>query len=68
MSGCWVFQETEKSADGVLCTVGFFRPDGSWCGESDVHGKTRQEAYTKAAERVHYLNGGSVECRNEREE
>ena len=40
-----------KSEPG-LWTVGFYRPDGKWMPESD------HESEEKAAERVHYLNGG----------
>ena len=35
-----------------LYTVGFYRPDGKWEPESD------HEDREKAAERVHFLNGG----------
>jgi len=36
-----------------LWTVGFYKPDGTWEPESD-HAST-----SAAAERVHWLNGGS---------
>jgi len=35
-----------------LYTVGFYNPNGEWEPESD------HETAEKAAERVHYLNGG----------
>lgn len=38
---------------GSLWTVGFYSPDGKWNPESD------HESPEKAAERVHYLNGGA---------
>ncbi len=38
-----------------VCTVGFYKPDGKWCSESDHATKE------KAAARVHYLNGGVAE-------
>ena len=47
-----------ESEHGVLCTVGFYKPDGKWVAESDHN--TEQAA----AERVHYLNGG-VESKSE---
>ena len=37
-----------------LWTVGFYNPDGKWVPESDW------ESTEKAAERVHYLNGGET--------
>jgi len=40
-----------KSEPG-LYTVGFYKPDGGWEPESDHVNED------KAAERVHYLNGG----------
>jgi hypothetical protein len=57
MSG-YVYIKTEKShSEGGeyypgLWTVGFFTPEGRFEPESD-HGSAE-----KAAERVHYLNGG----------
>lgn len=45
----WVYIKSETR----LWTVGFYRPDGNWEAES---GYASAEA---AAERVHYLNGGS---------
>ncbi len=44
----WVYTQFEPS----LWTVGFYDPDGKWEPESD------HESTEKAAERVHYLNGG----------
>jgi hypothetical protein len=41
-----------------LYTVGFYRPDGKWEAESD-HRFARD-----AAQRVHWLNGGSDEKPN----
>ena len=45
----WVFLMSEPG----LYTVGFYDPNGKWQPESDW--STKKEA----AERVHYLNGGS---------
>lgn len=45
----YVYIETER---GQLWTVGFYDPQGKWHAESD------HETPEKAAERVHYLNGG----------
>lgn len=45
----WVYVRTEPN----LLTVGFFSPDGELHTDSD-HGSKEE-----AAERVHYLNGGS---------
>jgi hypothetical protein len=39
-------------SENQLWTVGFYSPDGRWNPESD------HESKDKAAERVHYLNGG----------
>ncbi len=44
----YVYIESEKG----LWTVGFYSPDGKWNPESDHDDKG------KAAEQVHYLNGG----------
>ncbi|WP_167553110.1 hypothetical protein [Evansella clarkii] len=44
----WVYINSEPG----LYTVGFYDPEGQWNPESD-HGSRE-----KAAERVHYLNGG----------
>ena len=44
----YVYQRSEPG----LWTVGYYDPDGNWHSESD-HDSTE-----KAAERVHYLNGG----------
>lgn len=46
----WVYIQSEPG----LWTVGFYTPDGAWHPERDYN---HREA---AAERVHYLNGGSV--------
>lgn len=46
----WVYRKTEPG----LWTVGFYSPDGEWHPESD------HASAEKAAERVHYLNGGWV--------
>lgn len=45
-------QENSVYLTGVLWTVGFYNPNGEWTPESD------HETPEKAAERVHYLNGG----------
>lgn len=45
----WVYIKSEPG----LWTVGFYSPDGQWHSESDWDDKV------KAAERVHYLNGGA---------
>lgn len=47
----WVYQQTERS----LWTVGYYDPKGVW------HGDSYHETPEKAAERVHYLNGGQGE-------
>ena len=39
-------------SESDLWTVGFYSPDGKWNPESDY------DSREKAAERVHYLNGG----------
>ena len=44
----YVYVQSEK----YLWTVGFYKPDGTWVSESDWSNPS------KAAERVHYLNGG----------
>lgn len=46
----WVYVQSEAN----LWTVGHYAPDGKWHGDSD---HTSPE---KAAERVHYLNGGAA--------
>ncbi len=43
---CYIQSERE------LWTVGFYKPNGEWHSESDHDSKE------KAAERVHWLNGG----------
>ena len=47
----YVYIESEHNA---LWTVGFYKPDGKWVAESDHN--TEQAA----AERVQYLNGGTM--------
>lgn len=42
----------DKGFSRNLYTVGYYEPDGTWIPESD-HNDTE-----RAAERVHYLNGG----------
>jgi hypothetical protein len=49
METTWVYFESEPG----LWTVGFYTPAGKWEPESD------HESSDKAAERVHYLNGGA---------
>jgi hypothetical protein len=44
----WVYIKSEPG----LWTVGFYAPDGKWNTDSDWDDRER------AAERVHYLNGG----------
>jgi hypothetical protein len=44
----YVYVESEPG----LYTVGFYSPNGEWNPESDW------DSCEKAAERVHYLNGG----------
>ena len=39
-------------SEPMLWTVGFYAPDGKWNPESDF------DDQQKAAERVHWLNGG----------
>ncbi len=46
------------NSEGILWTVGFYRPDGKWVAES-VH-----ETKDAAAERVHWLNGGDYLQKN----
>lgn len=43
-----------RKTDPGLWTVGFFRPDNTWEPEGD------HDTPEKAAQRVHWLNGGSV--------
>jgi len=45
----WVYIRSEPG----LWTVGFYNPNGKWQTDGDFD--TREDA----AERVHYLNGGS---------
>lgn len=49
----YVYIESEHNAYGSLWTVGFYNPAGKFVPESD------HESETKAAERVHWLNGGN---------
>ena len=44
----WVYIHTEE----LVWTVGFYTPAGEWRTDGDYESKE------KAAERVHYLNGG----------
>ena len=46
----YVYIQSEQ----YLWTVGFYDPEGKWHAESDW------DSPDKAAERVHYLNGGVV--------
>jgi hypothetical protein len=46
----WVYLNSEPG----LWTVGFYDPSGKWQPDSD------HSSQEKAAERVHYLNGGLV--------
>ena len=46
-------QENSVWLTGSLWTVGFYDPQGSWHPESD------HKSAEEAAERVHYLNGGT---------
>lgn len=52
MNSTWIYMETERGFDYILYTVGFYKPDGEFVPESD------HNSAEKAAERVHYLNGG----------
>lgn len=45
----WIYQQTEPG----LFTVGFYTPGGEWKTDSDFNDRN------VAADRVHYLNGGS---------
>ena len=49
METTWLYLKSEPS----LWTVGFYTPKGQWTPESDWDSKE------KAADRVHWLNGGS---------
>jgi len=49
VSTAWVYIRSEPG----LWTVGFYDPEGKWHPDSDF------DTSEKAAERVHYLNGGS---------
>ena len=46
-------------SDLNLWTVGFYKPDGEWIGESDYENRA------DAAERVHWLNGGNIDTIDE---
>lgn len=48
----WVYKQTEHNEFGGLWTVGYYEPSGKWIPESD------HDSAEKAAERVHFLNGG----------
>ncbi len=50
----YVYLETERSAEHVLYTVGFYSPDGTWHSESDHNEKE------EAAKRTAFLNGSFV--------
>jgi hypothetical protein len=56
----YVYIRTESGPAHSLYTVGFYDPDGKWHPESD-HGDSED-----AAQRVHYLNGGSPESSSAR--
>lgn len=47
----WVYIQSEPG----LFTVGFYAPNGQWVPESD------HDSREKAANRVHYLQGGRLE-------
>lgn len=47
----WLYIKSESR----LWTVGFYKPDGKFEPESD------HDSSDKAAERVHYLNGGRLQ-------
>lgn len=49
MSATWVYVRSEPQ----LWTVGFYDPEGKWHPDADYNSSE------KAAERVHYLNGGN---------
>jgi hypothetical protein len=51
----YVYIRSESGPGYTLYTVGFYDPDGKWHPESD------HEDSEDAAQRVHYLNGGSEE-------
>jgi hypothetical protein len=51
----YVYIRSESGPAHSLYTVGFYDPDGKWHPESD------HEDSEDAAQRVHYLNGGSPE-------
>lgn len=51
----WVYIRVSQKFADALWTVGFYTPDGKWEPESD------HESPEKAAERVHYLNGGNAD-------
>lgn len=48
VSSCWVYIETPH-----FYVVGFYNPKGEWVFES------KWPVAEKAAQRVHYLNGGN---------
>lgn len=45
----WVYLKSEPG----LWTVGYYAPNGSWMADSDWNDRE------KAAQRVHFLNGGN---------
>lgn len=47
----WIYLKSESTP--AIWTVGFYDPQGEWQPESD------HDTAHDAAERVHYLNGGS---------
>lgn len=49
----YIYIESEHNSEGSLWTVGFYKPNGEWNPESD------HDTKESAAERVHYLNGGT---------
>lgn len=51
METTWVYVRTEPG----VWTVGFFDPKGEWHVDADF------PSSEKAAERVHYLNGGKAQ-------
>jgi hypothetical protein len=53
VNSSYIYIQTERNP--ALFTVGFYRPDGRWEGDSDH--SDREEA----ADRVHWLNGGEKE-------
>lgn len=52
---CWVYIRSEPG----LFTVGFYDPRGAWHSDSD------HTTQVEASKRVHYLNGGNQDSRQE---